>query len=171
MAVVDNMARVKKHHVWYFFNNGTTETPDWVRIEKSTESTITMNGETEVFDYIADESPTTVLSRYAPGFSHPVTAYKGNPDFEMLFDLFYNMQLDAKANKDFLIVFMNEEPESEKWAAWAGNALLVVDSADWVAGIVTVSVTTNGTVKKGTVVITDGEPVFTETVPEEPVNP
>ncbi len=169
MAKVADGAIVKKYHVWYFLNNGTTAVPDWVRIEKSTESTISMNGETVVFDFIADESPTTVLDRYAPSISHPITMYKGNPDFEMCYNLFFNLKTGSEANKELLIVFMNSEPSADKWDAWSCNALLTTDTADFVGSIITVTLTTIGTIKRGTVEITDGDPVFTENPP--PVTP
>lgn len=170
MAIVPDGAKVKKHHVLYMINEGTAEAADWTRIGKSTESTITMNAETEQFDYIDQAVPTTDLVRYAPSFSHPITAYKGEPDFDFAWRMFYNLEVN-QAKKDFLIIYQNSEPTADTWEAWAGNVLCVVDSADWVAGIVTMSFSINGEPKLGTVVITDGEPVFTETVPEAPANP
>ena len=50
---------VKKHQIALMLNKGTSTSPVWTRIKKSTELTISMNPETEENDYIADESPTT----------------------------------------------------------------------------------------------------------------
>ena len=47
---------VKKHQIALMLNKGTSTSPVWTRIKKSTELTISMNPETEENDYIADES-------------------------------------------------------------------------------------------------------------------
>ena len=52
---------IKKHRIGLFVNTGTKASPTWKRIKKSTELTLAMNPETEDYDYIADESPTTEL--------------------------------------------------------------------------------------------------------------
>ena len=40
-------AMIKKYHVALFINTGTPLVPVWKRIEKSTDNTLTMNGETK----------------------------------------------------------------------------------------------------------------------------
>ena len=66
---LDAGTMIKKYHVALFLNGGTTTGPEWKQIKKSTDNTITMNAETQTFDYITDESPTTEINRYAPSLS------------------------------------------------------------------------------------------------------
>ena len=70
--------KVKKHQIALFLNFGTAQAPKYVRIKKSTELTLNFDPQTEDYDYIADESPTTDLERYAPKIEGlPLTMYKG----------------------------------------------------------------------------------------------
>ena len=102
---LDAGTMIKKYHVALFLNGGTTDVLDWKQIKKSTDDTITMNAETQTFDYITDESPTTEINRYAPSLSQPITMYKGEPDYEFVFDKFFNQAVGAAAHSDILIVF------------------------------------------------------------------
>ncbi len=68
---------VRKHLIGLFPNGGTSEKPDWVRVKKATQLTLAMNPETEDYDYIADEVPTTELKRYKPSIDEDLTMYKG----------------------------------------------------------------------------------------------
>jgi len=104
MAVSDG-TMLKKHHVGLWINGGTYEDPKWVRIKKSTENTITMNAETREVDYIVDENPTTILDKYKPSLSQPIVMYKGEPDFEFVFDKFFKQSVGADAEGEVLIVF------------------------------------------------------------------
>ena len=76
---------VKKHQIALMLNKGTSTSPVWTRIKKSTELTISMNPETEENDYIADESPTTELKNYKPSIDQDLTMMKGEDDYEMMF--------------------------------------------------------------------------------------
>ena len=55
---------VKKHQIALFLNKGTISVPDWTRIKKSTSLTISMNPETEDFDYISDEVDLEEIADY-----------------------------------------------------------------------------------------------------------
>ena len=59
---LDAGTMIKKYHVALFLNGGTTDVPEWKQIKKSTDNTITMNAETQTFDYITDEAPTTEIN-------------------------------------------------------------------------------------------------------------
>ena len=85
--------KVKKHQIALFLNFGTAQAPKYVRIKKSTELTLNFDPQTEDYDYIADESPTTDLERYAPKIEGlPLTMYKGEPDFDALWEYAYNLK-------------------------------------------------------------------------------
>ena len=100
---------VKKFKIAPFLNIGTKEAPNWVRVRKSTSFDLSLNPETQDYDYIADGSPTTELLRYKPSLSLPITMYKGEPDYDLAFDKFYNLKTGTDAKAQLLIVFFMEK--------------------------------------------------------------
>ena len=157
---LDAGTMIKKYHVALFLNGGTESVPDWKQIKKSTDNTITMNAETQTFDYITDESPTTEINRYAPSLSQPITMYKGEPDYEFVFDKFFNQAVGADAHSDILIVFYGAD-DSSAYKAWKASCILQIDNMNPVESTITATITFNGTTDKGTAVVTNGVPVFT----------
>jgi len=158
--MLDAGTMIKKYHVALFLNGGTESALEWKQIKKSTDNTITMNAETQTFDYITDESPTTEINRYAPSLSQPITMYKGEPDYEFVFDKFFNQAVGAAAHSDILIVFYGAD-DSSAYKAWKASCILQIDNMNPVESTITATITFNGTTEKGTVVVTDGVPEFT----------
>ncbi len=157
--------QLRKYHVALLVNNGTSASPTWVQIEKSTDNTITMNGETEDRDFIVDEQATTVLNKYKPSLSEPITLFKGNPDYEYFWDLFYNTKVGTNATSEILVVFMNETDgtETTSYKAWKCGCTFVCDNLNPVDGTLTFTINFNGSIAKGTVTVsTSGEPTFSE---------
>ena len=76
---------VKKYHIALFLNAGTSENPAWVRVKKSTSLELSMNPETQDYDYIVDQNPTTEVLRYKPSLNQPITMYKGEADYDFAF--------------------------------------------------------------------------------------
>ena len=163
---LDAGTMIKKYHVALFLNGGTTDVPKWKQIKKSTDNTITMNAETQTFDYITDEAPTTEINRYAPSLSQPITMYKGEPDYEFVFDKFFNQAVGAAAHSDILIVFYGADVSSA-YKAWKASCILQIDNMNPVESTITATITFNGTTEKGTVVVTNGVPVFTSSTVTE----
>lgn len=157
---LDAGTMIKKYHVALFLNGGTPSVPVWKQIKKSTDNTITMNAETQTFDYITDEAPTTEINRYAPSLSQPITMYKGEPDYEFVFDKFFNQAVGAAAHSDILIVFYGAD-DSSAYKAWKASCILQIDNMNPVESTITATITFNGTTEKGSAVVTNGVPVFT----------
>lgn len=157
---IENGDKVEKVHVAILFNKGTAELPNWIQLSKSTENTISMNAETEDLDFIVDKNPTTVIKRYKPSLNNPLTMFKGSPDYEYFFPIFYKMPTGTQANGEMLVVFMNEETEGE-YLAWKANCTFVLDNLDPVNSQLTINTQVNGTVSFGTVTVADGVPTFT----------
>jgi len=157
---------IKKYHVALFLNGGTPSIPVWKQIKKSTDNTITMNAETQTFDYIVDEVPTTEINRYAPSLSQPITMYKGEPDYEFVFDKFFNQAVGADAHSEILIVFYGAN-DSSAYKAWKASCILQIDNMNPVESTITATITFNGTTKKGTAVVTNGVPAFTSSAVTE----
>ena len=156
---MDAGTMIKKYHVALFLNGGKPSVPEWKQIKKSTDNTITMNAETQTFDYITDEAPTTEINRYAPSLSQPITMYKGEPDYEFVFDKFFSQAVGAAAHSEILIVFYGAD-EGEEYKAWKASCILQIDNMNPVESTITATITFNGTTEKGTVVVTDGVPEF-----------
>lgn len=145
---VSNGTMLKKHHVGLWLNDGTYEAPNWKRIKKSTENTITMNAETREVDYIVDENPTTILEKYKPSLSQPITMYKGEPDFEFVFDKFFKQSVGTDAEGEVLIVFYGADGGSERAKAWRSKCIFTIDSLNPVDSTITVGIDFAGTTKK-----------------------
>ena len=145
---VSNGTMLKKHHVGLWLNGGTYEAPKWVRIKKSTENTITMNAETRDVDYIVDENPTTILDKYKPSLSQPIIMYKGEPDFEFVFDKFFKQSVGADAEGEVLIVFYGADGRTERAKAWRSKCIFTIDSLNPVDSTITVGINFAGTTEK-----------------------
>lgn len=153
--------KVEKYHVALLFNSGTSASPTWVQLSKSTENTITMNAETEDLDFITDKNPTTIIKRYKPSLSNPLTLYKGSEDYTFFWEKFYNMPTGADANAEMLVVFMNEKDSDDKYKAWKCDVTFVLDNLDPVNSQLSMTTQVNGTITLGTVTVTEGVPTFT----------
>ena len=156
---------IKKHLIRPFLNKGTSELPDWVQIKKATEFTRTMNPQTEERDYIADEHPTTEVMDYKPSENLSVTMYKGEPDFELFYDLYKKRAIGSEAQKEFLLVniFDSSTVESKTYYyAEKTNASVTVEELNATGKSISCNVYENGTPVKGYVTIENGVPTFTE---------
>lgn len=152
---------IKKYHQQHYFKRKADD--EWIRVEKSTANTITMNPQTQEFDYITDENPTTEIDKYQPSMSHPITMYKGHKDFETVFDLMYNMATGADAHLDFLTIFFarDEMREGVKvFRAWKNDAVFSVGDVTPTDSVINVDVNFAGTVEKGVVKMTGDGPEF-----------
>ena len=155
---------IKKHLIRPFLNGGTSENPSWIQIKKATENTINMNPSTEDRDYISDEQPTTELISYKLGVSYGVTTYKGQPDFELFYDLYKNRYVGSDAQKELLLAYLFDKVQvgndvmyfAQKW-----DSTIVVNDFNTVGTVIDVDVNANGTPTEGYITITDGTVEFT----------
>lgn len=156
---------IKKHLIRPFLNKGTSELPDWVQIKKATEFTRAMNPQTEERDYIADEHPTTEVMDYKPSENLSVTMYKGEPDFELFYDLYKKRAIGSEAQKEFLLVNIFDSSTVESttyYYAEKTNASVTVEELNATGKSLSCTVYENGTPVKGYVTIENGVPTFTE---------
>lgn len=141
---------VKKHMIGLFLNTGTASEPVWTRIKKSTELTLSMNPETEDFDYISDEIPTTELKRYKPSIDQDLTMYKEEEDYKMIWPYFYEMKTGSDAHMECMIAFMHEKNESGGYAAWKVDSVISVKDLNAVDSKLNFQILFGGNVEKGT---------------------
>ena len=157
---------VKKHLVGLFIDIGnSTTTPNFRRIKKATELTISMNPETQTFDYSADESPTTELDKYAPSIDQPLTMYEGEDDFKMLFNRYFYMNTGTEAHARVMLVYMFAGDTTNGYLAHESDCILQISEMNPVDSTLTMNITFGGTVRKGVATMENGIPTFTEGVP------
>lgn len=158
-------SKTKKHQVAIYvtdetdFERAIANTNALIRIGKSTANTITANPATNTYDYIDQEQPETEVEKYAYSMEHDIAAYRGNADYEWAFEKFYNADSGDNAKGYAIIVFYDHEQTAGVYKAFAAPITVSVSSADWVTGVVNVSIAFNDTPKTG-VVKGSGKPQF-----------
>ena len=130
---------VKKTKIVPFIKTGTSESPKWTQIKKSTSFTLAMNPQTQTFDFISDEIPQNEIDRYQPSLAQSLTMFKGEPDYEAIFDMLYNRATGAEAHREVLIAFYKETasytPSGEPvtvYKAWKVDAIVTLNQMDTV---------------------------------------
>ena len=152
----------KKHQTQIFLRiSGTEELPTWARLGLSTVLDVAMNTESEDYDFIQDENPTTIVEKYAPSLTQECMAKEGDKYFDYLWDLFYGMKTGTEAETEALIVYPKSANPDGSFKAWRFPATIVLSNFDFVAKKIAFDIKTAGTVKKGTATVADGAPVFT----------
>lgn len=154
---------VLKHKIALFLNNGSTQEPQWVRVKKSTAFSLSLNPQTQEYDYIVDESPTSEVKSYKPQINQTLTMYKGEDDYKMIFDKFFNMKTGEDAKTDVLIVFFQEKGTVDSeiaYRAWKSSCIISVNDLNSVDSTITFDIIFGGTVQKGFITETDGSPEF-----------
>ena len=162
---------IKKHQIGLFVDTSSTSTAAFKRIKKSTELTLAMNPETEDYDYIADENPTTELTSYKPEIEQPLKMIKGEDDFEYFWDLFYDMKVGEEAKTTAIVAFMFDCTETgtgtvvKHYAAWKVEATVVFNEMNANDSELNFNLNFGGTVSKGWVKLTEGVPTWEDTLP------
>ena len=162
---------IKKHQIGLFVDTSTTSTAAYKRIKKSTELTISMEAETEEYDYIADESPTTELKEYKPEIEQPLKMIKDEDDFEYFFDMFYNMKTGEEAKTTAIVAFMFDVTETgtgtvtKHYKAWKVPVTVVFNELNATDSELNFNLNFGGTVAKGYVTMSDGVPTWEDSLP------
>lgn len=159
---------IKKTKIVPFINTGTSEIPTWTQIKKSTSFTLTMNPQTKTFDFISSETPQNEIDSYQPSLAQSITMFKGEPDYEAIFDMLFHRATGADAHRDALIVFYKEtgsytpaEPGESiaVYKAWKIDALVVINQLDSVNENIDFDLNLND-IENGAVTVSDGAPTF-----------
>ena len=100
---------IKKTKVVPFINTGTKTVPKWTQIKKSTTFTLSMNPQTKTYDFISSETPQNEIVGYQPSLSQSLTMFKGEGDYEAIFDMLFNRATGEDAHRDVLIAFFKEK--------------------------------------------------------------
>ncbi len=155
---------IRKHKIIPFLNSGTSASPTWVQIKKATEYVRSLNPVSEDREYICDEMPTTELTGYKPSSSFTVTTYKGEDDFELLYDMYMGLATGEDAKKELLIVHVFDSStvsSTTYYRAIKSDATILMNEWNISANTISCEVHENGTPTLGYVTLTDGVPSFT----------
>ena len=105
-GVASTAKEMLKKHKFAFYLKVNATPAKFIRIRKATEFTRNMNPSTEEYDYIADEHPTTEVTDYKPSDDMVVKTIKGEPDFELFYQLYKKRAIGTDAHREVLSVFM-----------------------------------------------------------------
>lgn len=160
---------IKKTKVVPFINTGTATIPKWTQIKKTTTFTLTMNPQTKTFDFISSETPQNEIDSYQPSLSQSLTMFKGEPDYEVIFDMLYKRATGADAHRDVLIAFYKEKgsytPQGESesitcYKAWKVDALVTINQMDTINENIDFDLALNEITNGAITINGSGEPTF-----------
>lgn len=158
------MEKLKKFQTIPFMDIATEgEDANWGRIGKSTIFDLSVNANTVTNDYIEDENPTDEVTYYKPTLPQELAAYKGDPAFDYLYDMFYNLPVGTKTQRNVLIVFAGNigTAEAPKFKAWKSLATIVLKNFNTVDEKISFDINFGGSIEKGEATVTEGVPTFT----------
>ena len=123
-----------------------------------------LNAQTEENDFIENEMTTTDVTGYKPELPQELQTNKGDDAFDYIYEKFYTLPTGEGVRENLLIVFAGNigTEEAPKFNAWNTDATLILEHLDTVAQKIYFKLAINA-IEYGTVTITDGKPVFTET--------
>jgi len=158
-----DLERLKKYQTKIHIDTSATETPEWARIGKSTVFDLVMNAQTEENDFIEDEQPTTDVTNYKPEIAEELQANKGDPAFDMLYEMFKSRPTGEDVKKKVLLTFAGNKgtAQSPEFDGWLTESSIIIDHFDSVAEKIYFKININK-IKKGTVTESNNTPVFEE---------
>lgn len=159
--------KIKRSQIAAFLNTGTSNSPVWSLIGRGvTSQTISYNPQTTTEQYIHEDNATTSVDSYQVNISTPQTAYAGDPVFDYVDGLRQRRAIGTDAETEILIVYLYT---SSPYKAEKCRATIQIDDFGGDGGasvVLNYTINLNGDPEFGTVVITDGKPVFTPSAGE-----
>lgn len=159
------LQRLKKHRTMLFINDKSKGTPTWLRIGKSTVYDLVLNAQTEENNFIEDEMPSTDITNYKPEISQELQCNKGDPAFDYIYAMFYNLPTGEDVKIPALFVFDGNvgTEDAPEFRAWHTTSTITLEHFDSVAEKIYFKLNINS-IERGTVKVTDGKPVYTKAV-------
>ena len=161
---------VKKTKIVPFINTSTTSTPTWTQIKKSTSFDLNTNPQIKTFDFISSDQPEEEIDSYQPNLAQALTMFKGEPDYQHIFDMLYELPTGEKAHRDVLVVFYQEtaeytptgETDAETvYKAWKIDSLVKVNQLETTNEQINFELGFNN-IKRGAAEIVSNAPTFIE---------
>lgn len=155
-----NLTKLKKKSTIPFIMDDEGE---FLRIGRSTIFALAVNANVVTNDYIQDDAPTDEVTYYKPTLPQELAASKGDPAFDFIYDMFYNLPTGTEVQKTVLIVFAgnNGTEDAPKFNAWQASATVILKEFNTVDEKITFDLNFNGNIERGTATVSDGKPVFT----------
>jgi hypothetical protein len=150
---------LKTQFIPFLDTSGTinsTWVPTWKRIDLSTIFSLNPNPQTQTMDYISYETPVDVIEKYQPELPQEIALYEGNPIYDFVFELFYNLPVGSAATVPVLMCFGG----TDAYAWQVQNATLVLGELNTVDGKLSFTLKLGGNVEKGTFTVADGVPTY-----------
>ena len=134
----------------------------WQRIDKSTIFSLNPNPQTESTDYICYESPVEEVDHYEPELPQEIILAEGNPIYDFVAKMFYDLPIGADVTVPALICFAG----SDKRAWLVKDNTLQLGELNAVDGKLSFTLKLGGTITRGTYSIdqSTGAPTFTQSV-------
>lgn len=157
------LQRLKKHRTMLFIDDKSKDTDNWLRIGKSTVYDLVLNAQTEENNFIGEEMPSTDITNYKPEISQELQCNKGDPAFDYIYDMFYNLPTGEDVKIPALFVFDGNDgtEDDPEFKAWNTISTITLDHFDSVAEKIYFKLNINS-IERGTVKVTAGKPVYTK---------
>ena len=170
MAEIVKTAKITKDKVAIYLDTSKSITsgswvPAWKRIEKSTIFDLAFNPQSTTEDYIAYETAIEEISGYQPEIPQEIALYRGDPIYDYIEDLVFDLQVGDALRVPVLLLFPPKLGADGKLdgdiRAWQiKEARLLLSNFNSVEGKVTFTLKLGGTYDRGTATVADGTPVF-----------
>lgn len=164
-------AKITKDKVALYLDTSKTLTsdswvPTWNRVAKSTIFDLSFNPQSTTEDYIAYETAIEEISGYQPELPQEIALYRGDPIYDYIEELVYDLQVGDALRVPVLLMFPPALGEDCKLSgdikAWQiKDNRLLLSNFNTVEGKITFTLKLGGTYDRGTVSVADGVPVFT----------
>lgn len=153
------LTRLKKHKTIPYINIGTSASPSWARIGKSTIFDLTLNANIVTSDFIEDEMPTDDVTYYKPTLPQELQSNAGDDSFDYIYEMFKNLPTGEDIKKEVLIVFAGASSPYDAWNTESSVILKDFNTVDEkILFDLNINKITNGTVTFDT---STGAPTFT----------
>ncbi|MFT3982279.1 MAG: hypothetical protein QM697_00115 [Lachnospiraceae bacterium] len=152
------LTRLKRHKTIPFLDVHTTGTEvSWARIGKSTIFDLILNANIVTSAFIESEMPTDDVTYYKPTLSQELQANAGDPAFDFLYNMFYNLPTGEDIKKTALFVFAGT---SSPYNAWQCEVSVILKDFNTVDEKILFDLNINS-ITRGTATVTAGVPAFT----------
>ena len=137
----------------------TPGTYTWARIDRSTIFSLNPNPQSETLDYICYESPIEEVDHYEPELPQEIAIYEGNPMYDFMFGMFYDLPVGSAVTVPALICFAG----TQKKAWLVEKNTIQLGELNTVDGKLSFTLKLGGDITRGTYTVNaeTGVPTFT----------
>lgn len=149
----------KDKFIPFLDTNKGSGTASYARIDKSTIFALNPNPQSESVDYICYASPVEEIDHYEPELPQEIALYEGNPMYDFIFGMFYDLPVGSAAKVPALLCFAG----SDKKAWLVPENVIQLGELNTPDGKLSFTLKLGGNIQKGTYAINaeTGVPTFT----------